>query len=157
MASKTEATIRGYLASDPRLNETQTGRRVANVSVGYTPQKKTQQGYEDLAPTTWFEAALWDDAAGAAAELRKGDEVVLTGSPHVEVYDRKDGGSGVKVVLRFASCALLETAESRDARKSGRGAPNGAGADQWAQPAGFEPQAQREHVERGGFGDEPPF
>lgn len=136
MAGSTpQLTFDGYVAS-VRANTTNSGRSVTSVTMAWAPQKKTDQGWENTGPTTWFEATLWGPAAEQAASIEKGDRVVMTGTPTIESYETRQGGQGVKIAVLYASVALRETKRDRDERRNGTqggfSQANSAGQGSWA-------------------------
>lgn len=128
--SKATGIIEGFVAVDPRVNQTNSGKTVANVTVAHTPRKRDPRSNEwvDAGATTWFEASLWDDAA-ESLDVRKGDKVVITGSLEAVEYDKRDGTKGFKVAVKNASVALVERGRGSN---GGYSAPP-AGKPAWAQ------------------------
>lgn len=98
-------------AAAPRLAETQNGRSIVTVAVGHTPRKKTDRGWEDAGPTTWFEAAFWDADGDTVRGIQKGDRVILTGQPEINVFAKQDGTPAGTIRVRFASIAVVPRAE----------------------------------------------
>ncbi len=110
--SKATVTVEGLVARDVEVKYTKGGQSVANVVVPHTPRKREGNEWVDAGPTTWFEASLWDAAAESAGGIGKGDLVVITGQPQVETYEGRNG-TGVKVVVRFATVGLVKRAGER--------------------------------------------
>ena len=161
--SKAMITVEGYVARDVEVNHTQGGKAVATVVVPHTPRRKSRDTgeFEDAGPTTWFEASCWERDAEAAGALVKGDYVVVTGQPQLETYEKRDGTGGAKVAIKFATVGLV-----RSARQGAAGGVNANASGGWAVPGaggpqnaakGFDPAAQRQHVQGGGSYDEAPF
>ncbi len=84
------------LGNDPELRSTSSDK-VMNLSLAYNYGKKDSSGNR---PTQWVDAALWGKRAEALADfLRKGRELyVEVADIHIETYDKRDGGTGVKLV-----------------------------------------------------------
>lgn len=143
--SKATTTVEGF-AAEPRMGQTQSGKDVLTVSVGHTPRRKNPQSgdFEDAGPTTWFEAAFWEqDAHAVAGVVSKGTLVTVTGQPELEVFTRNDGTPGAKVKLKFATLGVVPRAERA-------GQANSAGYG--SAPATANPEASM-----GGWSDEAPF
>lgn len=159
--SRATGIIEGFVAVDPRVNQTQSGKQVANVTVAHTPRRFNKQANEwvDNGPTTWFEATVWNEAADLVAQtIQKGDVVRIVGDLVAEEYQRNDGSTGHKVTVRSASVALVEKGKSKSGQAGAGRAQNGSaspgqGQGGWAAPgANSGPSGNS-----GGFDDEPPF
>lgn len=87
------------IGNDPQLRYTQSGTAALNLSLAYNYGQKGEDGKK---PTQWLEAIMWGKQAEALQPyLAKGDQVVVSVDDlHVETYDRKDGGTGVKLTGR---------------------------------------------------------
>lgn len=97
MATRPELnlTITGFLAADPELRFTSSGKPVTNISVPYTPRRRNQQTgqWEDAGETIWVRASIWnEDAELAANTLRKGTLVTLIGRPSARAWADKQTG-----------------------------------------------------------------
>lgn len=144
--SKATGIIEGFVASDPRVNKTQSGLSVANVTVPHTPRKFDKQANEwvDNGPTTWFVATVWNEAADLVAQtIQKGDVVRIVGDLVAEEYQRNDGSTGHKVTVRSASVALVEKGKSKGGQAAAGGsngwaASPGQGQANWGAPAGSQ-------------------
>jgi single-strand DNA-binding protein len=90
--NETNVTVVGNVVDDPRLRTTDTGVDVAGFRVASTARRW------DRATSRWSDAGslflsvtCWRGLAGnAAASLRKGDPVVVTGRLFTRTYE-KDG------------------------------------------------------------------
>lgn len=154
--SKATIQVEGLVARDVEVRRTQSGSAVATVVVPHTPRRKNRDTgeWEDAAATTWCEASLWNEAAEQVADIQKGDLVLISGQPQVEVYEKRDGSSGAKLKIVFATVGVIRRAGGG---QGGAGRTQTASADQWATPAAFDAQAQAQHVQ-GGWDDAPaPF
>lgn len=96
------ATLVGLftIGRDAELRRTAGGDPVAAVALAYNYGRK---GQDNKQPTQWVDAALWGERATKLAEyLTKGSQFYLQiDDLHVETYDKKDGGQGVKLVGRI--------------------------------------------------------
>lgn len=89
------------LGRDATLRYTPNGKPVLELALAYNHGQKDGEGKR---PSQWIEASLWGERAEALAKhLTKGSaiDVVLT-DPHIETWEKKDGGTGVKMVARVA-------------------------------------------------------
>ena len=79
---------------------------VANVSLAFSYGKKG--GPDNRRPTQWVEGTLWGKRAEALAQyLTKGTKVAVTLSEvHIEEFEKRDGGTGTKMVGRIDNIEL---------------------------------------------------
>ena len=95
------ATLIGLftLGRDAEVRQTSGGDPVASLALAYNYGKKGADGKK---PTQWVEAALWGDRADALREyMTKGSQFLMqVDDLHVETYEKRDGGQGVKLVGR---------------------------------------------------------
>lgn len=98
------ATLVGLftLGRDAELRSTAQGEKVASLALAYTYGRKGQDG---KTPTQWVDAALWGDRAAKLVEyLTKGSQFYMQlDDLHVETYDKRDGGQGIKLVGRVGA------------------------------------------------------
>lgn len=98
------ATLVGLftLGRDAELRSTAQGEKVASLALAYTYGRKGQDG---KTPTQWVDAALWGERAGKLVEyLTKGSQFYMQlDDLHVETYDKRDGGQGIKLVGRVGA------------------------------------------------------
>jgi single-strand DNA-binding protein len=86
-------TLVGFVAQDPSLRETKTGKLVANVRIGTTRRllDKVTGEWRDL-DTSYYTVTCWDRLAGhVRASLRKGDPVVVKGKFKTNTFEDKTG------------------------------------------------------------------
>ena len=93
-------TAVGNLAADPRSNIVgQTD--VTNFTILVNKKMKDQEY------VTAVDCAVWGARAAVAAQyLTKGDRVTVAGDAHAETFERKDGSTGCKIVLRVTDFTL---------------------------------------------------
>jgi single-strand DNA-binding protein len=93
-------SLTGHLGGDPELHYTPNGVPVCDVRLATTPRVKVGDSYFDK-ETIWFTLSCWREVGEhVAASLKKGDRVVVQGRLNQETYARKDGTSGVKLVVK---------------------------------------------------------
>ncbi|WP_432523742.1 single-stranded DNA-binding protein [Kineococcus sp. SYSU DK006] len=127
-------TIVGNITNDPELRFTPSGAAVANFSVAVDERRRNAQTQEwEDAGTSYYRVEAWRSLAeNVAHSLRRGTAVVVTGEQTIEVYERKDGGTGTSVRvraqsvgpdLRYATAAVTRTSR----QGGGWNAPSGEG------------------------------
>ena len=93
-------TAVGNLAADPRSN-TVGQTDVTNFTILVNKKIKDQEY------VTAVDCAVWGARAAVAAQyLTKGDRVTVAGDAHAETFERKDGSTGCKIVLRVTDFTL---------------------------------------------------
>lgn len=92
--NETNVTVVGNLVDDPRLRTTETGVDVAGFRVASTTRRWDRAtGRWSDGGSLFLSVTCWRGLAGnAAASLRKGDPVVVTGRLSTRTYE-KDGQS----------------------------------------------------------------
>ena len=77
----------GHLGRDPEVRETQSGTRVANVSLATNHRVGTGADAEER--TNWHRLVLWNRLAQFAEEYtQKGDRVYVEGRLEYDSYER---------------------------------------------------------------------
>jgi len=91
MASMNMAILIGHLGQDPKVNVTQSGKAVANLSVATSTRVKGADGqYADK--TEWHRVTAWDKTAEyCRGYLHKGSCVSVEGRIETRKYQDKDG------------------------------------------------------------------
>lgn len=98
-----KALVTGAIA-DPVLRWTPQQKAVMEMRVNATASSrdKTTGNWSDMGSPLWVSATFWDDEAKHLSHmLHKGDRVSVEGTLVVETYHRRDGGEGIRYVLRF--------------------------------------------------------
>jgi single-strand DNA-binding protein len=92
-------TLVGHLGGDPELRYTPNGVAVCDLRVATTPRRQVGEEWFDR-ETLWFKLSCWRQVAEhVAGSFRKGDKVVVQGKLLQETYERKDGTTGVNLVI----------------------------------------------------------
>jgi single-strand DNA-binding protein len=69
-------------------------------------------GYGERERTQWYECAWWGERAERASQwLTKGKRVLVEGEPELELYEKRDGTKGAKVVVRVVSVDFADAAK----------------------------------------------
>lgn len=114
------AIVVGFVGDTPRINATQSGRKVASFSMattekGYTAQNGTT--YPDK--TEWHNIVCWGKTAEVVERfVRKGSQLYIQGKMRTRAYE-KDGQT------RYAFEIECETLQLLDRRADGQGQPQG--------------------------------
>ncbi|MFO0467575.1 MAG: single-stranded DNA-binding protein [bacterium] len=134
------------LGRDAEVKYTPSGAVLASFSGAFN------HGRKDERLTQWVEFAMWGERAEKLAPyLTKGAQVMIAASePHVETYDKRDGGTGVKLVARVDS---LEFAGSRADREAG----GERDAQPEPRPQGAKAKAPAAADQFHDLNDDPPF
>lgn len=106
-------SIEGNLGKDPELKVSQAGKAILNFSIGDTPRRKTDNGWEDAGETTWWNVTCWETQAETLANvLKKGIRVMVTGTAGVRTYDKNDGTKGWSAEIKPRTVAIIPKATS---------------------------------------------
>jgi single-strand DNA-binding protein len=91
MKTTNKVELNGYIGIDPEVKTLKNGNKVANFTLATDENYKNKEG-EWVKNTTWHRISLWNkDADKAAAELKKGMRIALTGKIVNKQYTDKDG------------------------------------------------------------------
>ena len=92
MASVNMAVVVGYVGDNPKVNMTQTGRKVAGITVATTEKGYTTQiGVTYPDKTEWHQIVLWGRLAEVVEKyVHKGSMVYVQGKLRTRSYE-KDG------------------------------------------------------------------
>jgi single-strand DNA-binding protein len=91
--------LSGHLGGDPELRYTPNGVAVCDIRVATTPRRQVGDDWQDR-ETQWFKVACWRQTAEhVAASFKKGDRVVVHGKLLQESYEKRDGTTGVTLVV----------------------------------------------------------
>jgi len=82
----------GNLGQDPEIRSTQTGTRMANLSVATSERYKTKSG-EWKTSTEWHKVVIWNDNLVSVAEkyLHKGSQVYIEGALKTRNWEDQSG------------------------------------------------------------------
>ena len=79
-------TFEGNLAADPELRFTPAGKAVCKLRVGHNTRRRNSAGEWVNGQTMWVTVTAWEVLAERAAELRKGDTVIIEGRDDLTVW-----------------------------------------------------------------------
>lgn len=78
----------GHVGRDPELRETQSGTKVANLSLA-TNHRLAANGEAERENTDWHRLTLWNRLAAFADEyVKKGDRIYIEGRLEYDSYER---------------------------------------------------------------------
>lgn len=101
--------IKGNLGRDADLRFTQSGAAVLNLNVADQARRKTDQGWEDDGPATWYRVSVWGQLGEALAEsgaMVKGVTVSVTGELRPREYE-KDGQQHTSMDVRAEAVGVF--------------------------------------------------
>lgn len=93
MSQGAYVTLIGYVAQEPSIRTTRTGKVVTELRVGITPRFRDRATGEwhDARPS-YFSVTCWERLAHhVRASMHKGDPVLVRGRFRTETYEDKDG------------------------------------------------------------------
>ena len=131
MASLNSVTLVGHMGQDAKINYTQSGIAVANLSVATSMRIKGADGqYTDK--TEWHKVTAWDKTADFCGKyLHKGSLVLVEGRIETRKWQDKDGQD------RYSTEVVANRVQSLDKRESqGDGHGGSQSQDPVQTPAG---------------------
>ena len=99
----TKVTVTGMIA-EPALRYTPQNKAVLEVRINATASQRSKQTnqWEDIGSPLWVGVTFWEDEATHLANiLSKGSRVTVEGVLVNETFEKRDGGEGSKLVVRF--------------------------------------------------------
>lgn len=116
--------LTGYVrvGKDAELRHSPDGTAVINLALAYNYGRKGEDGNR---PTEWVDASLWGQRAESLAQhLTKGTSLdVVIEDVHMETYQKRDGGSGAKLVGRILAIEFAGNKPQGQAQPQQRQAP----------------------------------
>lgn len=106
----------GNLGRDPDVKVTQSGTKIANLSIGVTDRWKDKDTGERKEKTEWVRAVLFAGMADIAEQyLSKGDEVYLAGKMETRKWTDQQGNDRymTEVVVRYPKGELQMRGSSK--------------------------------------------
>lgn len=121
-----QLTIVGRLGKDPEMRYTATGTPVCAFSVATDRAWTNDQGVKQE-ETTWHRVTAWNKQAETCAQyLKKGSQVLVTGTVKAHGYTGRDGQAGASLEVKADTVRFL----------GGQGASAGDGTTSYGQQAG---------------------
>lgn len=117
--SLNKAMIIGNLGADPEIRSTQSGTRVATLSVA-TSRSWTDRSGQTQEKTEWHRVVAWDKLAEICERyLSKGDRVYVEGRIEYRQWEGQDGQTRYTTEIRAREMIML--GGRADGDRSGRG------------------------------------
>jgi len=93
MSQGAYVTLVGYVAQEPNIRTTTTGKVVTDLRVGVTPRiRDNQTGEWRDGQASYFSVSCWERLAHhVRASMHKGDPVLVKGKFQTRTYEDKDG------------------------------------------------------------------
>jgi len=84
-------TLIGHLGQDTQVNTTQSGKKVANLSLATNDSYRNNNG-DKITTTEWHRCVAWGKLAETAGKVcKKGKEVAIRGKLTYNQYEDKEG------------------------------------------------------------------
>ena len=118
MTSLNRATLIGNLGRDPEIRSTQTGDKVASLSLATAESWKDRNSGERRERTEWHRVVVWGNLAEIAERyLRKGSKVMIEGQIQTRKWSDQSGQDRytTEIVVRGfdGKILMLDKAEER--------------------------------------------
>lgn len=99
MSQGAYVTLVGFVAQDPTIRPTATGKQVTRVRVGTTPRyRDDESGQWRDGETSYYDVKCWNRLAEhARASLHKGEPVIVKGKFRIGNFVDKDGNKRISV------------------------------------------------------------
>ena len=94
-------TVLGRVGKDPETRTLNSGSKVTKFTVAVTEKYKNKAG-DWVENTTWVTAEAWDSLGDIFAKYtKKGDEILLIGTPKAEAWIDSEGKAKAGLVLKI--------------------------------------------------------
>jgi len=131
MASVNKVILVGNVGKDPEIRATQSGTRIANISLATSESWKDKNSGERKEKTEWHRVSIFNDALVGVVEkyIRKGSKVYIEGQLQTRKWTDQSGAErySTEVVLQgFGGSRVMLDGKSGDApAKGGNRTPSG--------------------------------
>ena len=130
-----QITIVGYLGKDPEMRYTGAGTPVTSFNVGVNRVWNNDQGVKQE-ESTWFRVTAWNKQAETCAQyLKKGSQVLVTGTVKANAYTNRDGEVVASLEVKADIVRFLGGSGNGSGRNSDGATSYGQQADQNARVA----------------------
>jgi single-strand DNA-binding protein len=127
--SLNKATLIGNLGADPEVRSTNTGTRVATLSIA-TSRRWTSKSGEQQEKTEWHRVVCWDKLADIAERyLKRGDRLYVEGRIEYRQWEGQDGQTKYTTEVRALEMIMLGSSGGRDGMPQSAPAPAGKSSD----------------------------
>lgn len=104
----------GRLVTDPELKETESGKKVVNVTIAVQRSYKNKDGNYDA---DFLDCAFWDHNAEYVSKMEKGNEIAVHGRTETKLYE-KDGKKVKDYKVIVDNCKNLEKTKDYEKEES---------------------------------------
>jgi single-strand DNA-binding protein len=101
MSQGAYVTLVGFVAQDPTIRTTATGKQLTKVRVGTTPRYRDDEvGQWRDGETSYYDVKCWNRLAEhARLSLRKGEPVIVKGKFRIGNFEDKEGRTRISVEI----------------------------------------------------------
>jgi single-strand DNA-binding protein len=154
-------TLVGFVAQDPNIRTTTTGKLLTKVRVGTTPRYRDNgTGQWRDGETSYYNVSCWSRLADhVRASLRKGDPVIVKGRFKTSSFEDKNGQPRTSIEITAETVGHdLSRGPANYMRPRSRHAdteddmPGDEGPENGGSPAGTDEMIDEEAIERFGRG-----
>lgn len=109
MASVNMAIVVGFVGDNPKVNTTQSGRKVATFTIATTEKGYTNQSGQQIPDRTeWHNIVCWGKTAEVIEKyVHKGSSVYVQGKLHTRTYE-KDGQKHYATEIECETMQMLD-------------------------------------------------
>lgn len=109
MASVNMAIVVGFVGDNPKVNTTQSGRKVATFTIATTEKGYTNQNGQQIPDRTeWHNIVCWGKTAEVIEKfVHKGSSVYIQGKLHTRTYE-KDGQKHYATEIECETMQMLD-------------------------------------------------
>ena len=127
--SLNKATLIGNLGAEPEVRSTNSGTKVATLSVA-TSRRWTSRTGEQQEKTEWHRVVCWDKLAEICERyLKKGDRVFVEGRIEYRQWEGQDGQTRYTTEIRARDMIMLGSSGERDVPQPSDASHVGAPSD----------------------------
>ncbi|WP_419163673.1 single-stranded DNA-binding protein [Candidatus Palauibacter sp.] len=121
--SLNKATLIGNLGADPEVRSTNSGTRVATLSIA-TSRRWTTRAGDQQEKTEWHRVVCWDKLAEICERyMSKGDRVYVEGRIEYRQWEGQDGQTRYTTEIRAMEMIMLGSGGGRESYSSPQSEP----------------------------------
>lgn len=138
------AIVVGYVGNDPRINATQSGRKVASFALATTEAGYTlQNGTQVPERTEWHNIVCWGKTAEVVEKfVHKGSSLYIQGKIRNRSYDGNDGQKRYVTEIECETMQMLDKPQGSNQAHQQPQQPSQAQAAPYQNAAPFPPPQQ---------------
>ena len=100
----------GRLVTDPELRETETGKKVVNVTIAVPRSYKNKDGEYDA---DFLDCTFWNHNADYVSKMEKGNKIAVQGRTETKLYE-KDGKTFKDYKVVVDHCEDLDYVKNKE-------------------------------------------